>query len=209
MSAVAAMAALCLTSTAAQAAVTYKTGDGMLQGASGIAIGGKTYDVTFTDGSCMSLFGDCTSTSFAFRSEATARLAAQALLDQVFVGTYDARPYFINGCKYTEIGCSVYIPFAVAIDLDPDNGDDVVSVTTAFKGGVKGEGKVTTRTFYFQDDMSSSSSTYARFSLSAVSADPVAAVPEPAIWALMLTGFGLTGAAIRRRRRDAAPRVLA
>lgn len=33
---------------------------------------------------------------------------------------------------------------------------------------------------------------------------PVAtAVPEPATWALMLAGFGLTGAAMRRRRRVA------
>ncbi|MGI4878086.1 MAG: PEPxxWA-CTERM sorting domain-containing protein [Janthinobacterium lividum] len=30
-----------------------------------------------------------------------------------------------------------------------------------------------------------------------------AAVPEPAAWALMLTGFGLTGAALRRRPRTA------
>ncbi len=30
--------------------------------------------------------------------------------------------------------------------------------------------------------------------------DPAAAVPEPATWALMLAGFGLTGAALRRRR---------
>ena len=27
-----------------------------------------------------------------------------------------------------------------------------------------------------------------------------AAVPEPASWALMIAGFGLTGAALRRRR---------
>ncbi|MFW2850399.1 PEPxxWA-CTERM sorting domain-containing protein [Sphingomonas sp. TX0543] len=29
----------------------------------------------------------------------------------------------------------------------------------------------------------------------------VAAVPEPATWAMMIAGFGLTGAALRRRRR--------
>ena len=32
---------------------------------------------------------------------------------------------------------------------------------------------------------------------------PVAAVPEPGTWALMLLGMGLCGAALRRRRRDA------
>jgi hypothetical protein len=30
---------------------------------------------------------------------------------------------------------------------------------------------------------------------------PVTAVPEPATWALAITGFGLAGAALRRRRR--------
>ncbi|MEY2884667.1 MAG: hypothetical protein RL490_2391, partial [Pseudomonadota bacterium] len=38
---------------------------------------------------------------------------------------------------------------------------------------------------------------------------PIASVPEPASWALLLTGFGLIGAALRRRRdpghRGAAP----
>lgn len=32
----------------------------------------------------------------------------------------------------------------------------------------------------------------------------VAGVPEPATWAMMIIGFGLTGAAMRFRRRDAA-----
>lgn len=33
--------------------------------------------------------------------------------------------------------------------------------------------------------------------------DGVTAVPEPSIWALMITGFGLAGAALRRRRTAA------
>ncbi len=36
------------------------------------------------------------------------------------------------------------------------------------------------------------------------SADAYQAVPEPGVWALMLTGFGLLGATVRRRRRAAA-----
>ncbi|THD65073.1 MAG: PEP-CTERM sorting domain-containing protein [Phenylobacterium sp.] len=38
--------------------------------------------------------------------------------------------------------------------------------------------------------------------------DPkVAGVPEPAAWALMIVGFGLTGAALRRRRTPAFARI--
>jgi len=39
-----------------------------------------------------------------------------------------------------------------------------------------------------------------RYTLTIADASP-AAVPEPASWAVMLAGFGATGAAIRRRRR--------
>ena len=35
-------------------------------------------------------------------------------------------------------------------------------------------------------------------------ATPTSAVPEPATWAMMITGFGLAGGAIRARRRSAA-----
>lgn len=38
-------------------------------------------------------------------------------------------------------------------------------------------------------------------SVSGPSAIPPGAVPEPASWAMMIAGFGLTGAALRRRRR--------
>jgi hypothetical protein len=33
----------------------------------------------------------------------------------------------------------------------------------------------------------------------------VLSAPEPAAWALMIAGLGLTGAALRHRRRGAAP----
>ena len=32
----------------------------------------------------------------------------------------------------------------------------------------------------------------------------ISSVPEPGTWALLITGFGLTGAAMRRRRSAAA-----
>jgi hypothetical protein len=37
----------------------------------------------------------------------------------------------------------------------------------------------------------------------------VAAVPEPTTWALMLVGFGLTGAAMRRRASQRPAQALA
>lgn len=43
--------------------------------------------------------------------------------------------------------------------------------------------------------------TYTRFGFSDFSASGIArGVPEPATWAMMIVGFGLTGSAVRRRR---------
>ena len=38
------------------------------------------------------------------------------------------------------------------------------------------------------------------FTVTAAGSAPVGGVPEPAAWALMLAGFGLTGVVARRRR---------
>lgn len=42
-----------------------------------------------------------------------------------------------------------------------------------------------------------------------VTADIAAAVPEPASWAMMISGFGLVGGALRRGRKEASLRALA
>ncbi|MFZ4689948.1 MAG: PEPxxWA-CTERM sorting domain-containing protein [Polymorphobacter sp.] len=39
--------------------------------------------------------------------------------------------------------------------------------------------------------------------LTSVSYKPASQVPEPAAWAMLITGFGAVGAALRRRRREA------
>lgn len=41
------------------------------------------------------------------------------------------------------------------------------------------------------------------FSGLSVGGEPIGGVPEPATWATMITGFGLVGMALRRRRREA------
>ncbi|WP_394648694.1 PEPxxWA-CTERM sorting domain-containing protein [uncultured Sphingomonas sp.] len=43
-------------------------------------------------------------------------------------------------------------------------------------------------------------STYANLSLSTIRASVMSPVPEPATWAMMIAGFAMTGAALRRRR---------
>jgi len=47
------------------------------------------------------------------------------------------------------------------------------------------------------------------FAIGTLSADSTGAVPEPASWAMLIAGFGLTGTAMRRRSRHSRVRVVA
>ena len=88
-------------------------------GAAGVNVNGSLYDVSFSDGSCISLFGGCTSPSqFAFTDRTTAIAASQALLDTVFLdsarGRFDTSPATIRGCESSE-RCFVFTPFGFSI----------------------------------------------------------------------------------------------
>ena len=73
-------------------------GTGQLLGASGIDVGGTLYDVEFVEGTCIALFDGCDELSdLTFTTEAESGLAAQALLDVVFIngpqGMFDNLDY--------------------------------------------------------------------------------------------------------------------
>jgi hypothetical protein len=114
---------LLLTVASAPQAASLTVVGGVLQGASGVVVGGSLYNVQFHSGACISLFDGCDSVSdFAFNSFASAELASQALLDQVFLdtieGAFDSQPELISGC--TAAGgfayfCSVYTPYSTLV----------------------------------------------------------------------------------------------
>ena len=61
-------------------------GAGNLLGATNATVDGTLYDVEFVEGSCVDVFTGCDELAdFDFTDAATALLAAQALLDQVWV----------------------------------------------------------------------------------------------------------------------------
>jgi hypothetical protein len=88
---------------------------GELVGATGVVISGLgTYDVSFEDGSCASVFSGCDELSdFGFSSVDQTISAGQALLEQVFVdselGLFDSMPALIRGCE-DENKCIALIP---------------------------------------------------------------------------------------------------
>src|SRR5689334_17616090 len=99
-----------LAATPAMAADPVTSG-GTLTGATGVNVDGNLYNVQFLDGTCATVFGSCPS-GFSFGSQAAAQQAADALLAQVLIGTFDTNPALTNGCSLTTI-CSILVPYAV------------------------------------------------------------------------------------------------
>src|SRR5262249_17482399 len=91
-------------------------GTGKLLGADGVNVGGTLYDVRFVDGTCINVFSGCDSLAdFAFTTLAAVAVAAQALLDQVFLdvsaGNFDTDPTLTQGCTFP-FSCVPLAPFA-------------------------------------------------------------------------------------------------
>jgi hypothetical protein len=86
---------------------------GKLIGASNVDLGSLgLYSFHLARGSCLQVFGQkCRAGGFTFNTVTDASIAAQALLDQVFVGRYDDITTDTYGCSL--LGCSVPTPYGI------------------------------------------------------------------------------------------------
>ena len=166
---------------------------GQLLGATDVDVGGTLYDVLFVDGTCTDVFDGCDAASdFTFQTQALAMLAAQALLDDVFVdqisGMFDSVPSLTNGCPGIGL-CVAFTPYQVA--------GTTLSHVFAFNDAVEDLDRIQAGAVNHGNfDLSLSSNfTWADWSDAAVS------VPEPGTLALL--GIGLAGMGLARRRKKA------
>lgn len=182
-----------LSSMPTQAAILVVDDTGQLTGARGVDVNGVHYDVTFIEGSCVSLFDGCDEDSdLTFNDQASAVAAAQALLDQVLLdsplGLFDTDPELTFGCG-VPLNCEILIPFNVFSDdfaLAAEVGNRADDI---FSADVIDPLSFTNVNF---NTANTTDATYVRFDLAAT-------VPEPST--LPLFGLGLAGMTLVRQRR--------
>lgn len=171
-------------------AAVLNVSNGILIGATGVSVGGTFYDVTFGDG----LILDSVT---AFTTATTALEASQALQDQVFIdnaqGQFNSNPALTNGCSSSN-RCWVITPTAILRDA---NSNFVYA--GIFYNFANPASDLLNTNFVVRDENTSiyTDRTVARWSLSSNSA---AAVPESKTYAMFLTGMGLLGFTLRRRK---------
>jgi hypothetical protein len=163
------------------AATLEVNGDGKLIGASNVDVGGTLYDVSFVDGTCISLFSGCddAATDFTFQTAQSAELASQSLIDQVLLGSFDTDPGLTFGCA--DGGGLCYLTTLYAL-----NENETVAKTA----GNLASANIINDRFYSPgfDTSEDGAGVYAVWSQANVSP-----VPLPAAAWLFLSGLGVLG----------------
>lgn len=182
-------AAFGMTVSSAQALPTLLVdGGGQLTGADNVDLGSLgSFDVRFLEGTCAAVFTGCDNAAadFDFQTDTDAAAAAQALMDQVFVGIFDTDPTLTLGCGSLP-DCIALVPYGFDsgfIETGQAHNNVIEIVDISFLG----------LSFQTNDTSRDVKQVFARFTRAATT------VPEPGTLALF--GLGLLGLGLVQRRR--------
>ena len=183
--------AVCFATGSLAATTGWVVESNKLVGATNVNVGGTLYDVTFADGSCISLFGGCTNSSFVFSTYAQAYAANTALSNSVFLdvpaGNFNSVPELTAGCSMG-IGCTVLTPYSLVganvYYASVDNTPGIGFISGTHEG------------FYVVPSYSTNTWNDKTFAVWSVSP-----VPEPETYAMLLAGLGVMGFIARRRKQ--------
>ncbi len=187
--------------TVTQAAPLLLVNNGILVGADKVDVGGTLYDVRFASGTCDDVFEGCDASAFAFRTAAQASLAANALLNQVFVdsarGQFDSRSDLSYNCG-SNIHCDSIVPYSLegAFAFQAVTARNMSQLIPAYSDMVMPSRYTTwydTKRYYGGIGLES----FAVFTVSA------AEVSEPGTIGLIALALGML--AVRRRLDEASP----
>lgn len=188
--------------TPASAATLIVDSNGILTGATGVDVLGISYDVEFVEGTFDEAFFSGAALSnlpFVAQGRAGAAAAANALLNQVLIGSFDSDPQLTFGCNIPE-SCFSAIPHQVVSPLFINVVFAVNFGSTLTLEDGTSDGTLD-RPFSLTNNVNTN---FARFSVSQVAPPPppVGAIPEPSTWAMLLLGFFGIGGVLRSARRS-------
>lgn len=107
--------------------------NGQLMGANRVDVGGILYDVKFVDGVGIDIFRDGDNVwNIVLIKKENAKLAAQALLDQVLLGEFDNIPQKTNGIYSGRSHGQILTPFQFKVDAYTIGGSLAVVGTNNF-----------------------------------------------------------------------------
>ena len=177
---------------------TLVSSGGILTGVNGINVGGTSYDVTFAQGTCATVYGACNTSNFPFQTASLADAAITALFSDINASpTYQYNPSHIGLCTANS-DCVIYLPLS---DAASTISTDLLEIgLSAFANGTNLSAGGDT----IAPDTASLGCTGTCREWSVWTAETTSAVPEPS--AVTLLGAGLLGLAFIgwRRRLDAS-----